>query len=112
MRSNTQHLPGGSTQYVINDQAKRYTLLDHAFSETKHGNFQYERILSTTAGDKTAPKLKIAISADFSDLTINTVTPNGLRKIDLYADEARQSARVLAEYYLSYLVEEHVLSIV
>lgn len=109
MRSNKASLPGSQIEYIVNDQAKRYTMRDNAFSETKNGNFQYQRTLSTLPTDKTAPKLKITVSKDFSDLKISTVTSNGMKKIDLYKKETQKNAREIAEYVLSSLVKENVL---
>lgn len=112
MKSNTEHLPGGTTHYAVSDLAVRYTLKDNGFVETKNGNFQFERVLSKQVMDKKAPKLKIAISKDLSDLTINTVVANGLRKIDLYKTDDRVDQREFAEFILQALVENNVLDIV
>lgn len=110
MKSNVQSLPGGQDKFAVSDQAVRYTLRDNAFRETKNGNFQYERPLSKLVMDKSAPKLKIAISKDLSDLTLNTVTANGMKKIDLYKNDQRKEARDFAEYILADLVENGVLT--
>ncbi len=109
MKSNTQSLPGGTTRYGISDQAVRYTLRDNAFAITRNGNFQYERPLSKQVMDKKAPRLKISVSKDLTDLTISTVTPNGLKKIDLYKNDQRQDARLFAEQILDDLVANRVL---
>lgn len=111
MRSNRASLPGSQVEYVVNDQAKRYTMRDNAFNETKNGNFQYQRILSTVPTDKTAPKLKITVSKDFSVLKINTVTSNGMKKIDLYKKDSQKNTREIAEYVLNSLIEEKVLQL-
>lgn len=112
MKSNTQHLPGGETNYAVADSAVRYTLKDNGFTETRNGNFQFERVLSKKAMDKKAPKLKINVSKDLSDLTINTVVANGLRKIDLYKSDERTDERQFAEFVLQALVDNKVLEIV
>jgi len=111
MRSNKETLPGGQVKYTVNDQAKRYTMKDNGFSESKNGNFQYKRSLSMNPADKIAPKLKISVSKDFSELKISTVTSNGIKKINLYTNENQKSARELAEYVLNSLVEESVLQL-
>lgn len=109
MKSNTQQLPGGTTKYAVADTAVRYTLRDNAFTETRNGNFQYERTLSKQVMDKKSPKLKISVSKDLSNLTINTVTANGLKKIDLFKTNDRKEARDFAEYVLEDLINNGVL---
>lgn len=102
-------LTGSKDQYKVNDQAKRYTLKDHGFTETKNGSFQYERTLSSVISDKTAPKLKITISKDLKELKLVTVTANGLKKIDIFKDTELKQAQSMVENILSTFVEESVL---
>lgn len=102
-------LLGSDQSYSVSDQAKRYTLRDNGFIETKNGSFQYERVLSTQAMDKKAPKLKIAISKEIDELKISTVTPNGLKKVDLYKNKERQKEREFAENILLNMIEGNVL---
>ena len=108
-QSNEAGLPGSSKNYRVHPNAKRYTMRDNAFMETKNGNFQYERLLSTTPGSKTAPKLKVTVSKDFTDLKISTVAGNGIKKVNLYGNDQLQEARELAEFYLENFVQEGVL---
>lgn len=108
-QSNVASLPGSKQKYQIHPNAKRYTMLDNAFMETKNGNFQYERVLSKRAGLKSAPKLKITVSKDFTNLKLSTVAPNGVRKVNLYEDGQLQEERQLAEFYLKSFVQEGVL---
>lgn len=109
MKSNTQSLPGGTVKYAVSDSAVRYTLRDNAFTETRNGNFQYERTLSKKVMDKKSPKLKITISRDLSEFTMNTVTANGLKKIDLFKSDERQESREFAEFILEDFIENGVL---
>lgn len=108
-QSNVTSLPGSNQSYQVHPNAKRYTMRDNAFTETKNGNFQYERVLSTKPGAKSVSKLKITISKDFTNLTISTVAPNGVRKIDLYGNDQFAEERELAEFYLKNFVQEGVL---
>lgn len=108
-QSNEASLQGSKQNYRVHPDAKRYTLRDNAFTETKNGNFQYERRLSTQPGTKVAPLLRISISKDFTNLKILSVAPNGIKKIDLYANEQMKETRELAEFYLDNFVEENVL---
>lgn len=105
----TDALPGSDQSYAVSDQAKRYTLRDNGFTETKNGSFQYERVLSTHVMDKKAPKLKITISKDIDELKISTVTPNGLKKVDLFKNKERQKEKEFAENILLNMIEGNVL---
>lgn len=108
-QSNEIALPGSEQKYRVHPNAKRYTMRDNAFVETKNGNFQYERVLSTKPGSKTAPKLKVTVSKDFTNLKMSSVAANGVKKIDLYANDQMQEARELAEFYLNTFVQEGIL---
>ena len=108
-RSNEASLQGSNQKYCVHPDAKRYTMRDNAFIETKNGNFQYERILSTQPGSKSAPILKVNISKDFSKLKLSAVASNGIKKINLYANDQMKEARELAEFYLEEFVKENVL---
>lgn len=108
-QSNVTSLPGSNQKYQVHPNAKRYTMRDNAFTESKNGNFQYERVLSTKAGAKSVAKLKVTVSKDFTDLKISTVAPNGVRKVDLYENDQYIEERKLAEFYLKNFVQEGVL---
>lgn len=108
-QSNEASLPGSKQKYGVHPDAKRYTMRDNAFIETMNGNFQYERVLSTQPGVKTAPLLKVTVSKDFSNLKLSTVAANGIKKVNLYANDQMTEARELAEFYLEDFVKEHVL---
>ncbi|WP_208558660.1 hypothetical protein [Marinilactibacillus kalidii] len=105
----TDQLLGSKDQYKVNSEAKRYTLKDHGFIENKKGSFQYERTLSSTVSDTTAPKLKLTISKDLKELKLVTVTANGLKKVDIYKDSEMSKAQAMVENILATFVEESVL---
>lgn len=107
--SNVASLTGSSKKYRVHPDAKRYTMRDNAFIETKNGNFQYERVLSTKPGSKSTPKLKLTISKDFSDLKMSTVAPNGIKKIDIYKNIEMKEERDLADFYLDNFVQNGIL---
>lgn len=108
-QSNEAALTGSSQKYQVHPDAKRYTMRDNAFTETRNGNFQYERVLSTKPGTKLAPKLKLTVTKDFSKLKMSSVASNGIKKVDLYANNEMEEARELAEFYLKTFVEEGIL---
>ena len=78
--SNETALTGSEQKYRVHPDAKRYTMRDNAFLETKNGNFQYERVLSTKPGSKTAPKLKVTVSKDFMNLKMSSVAGEWRKK--------------------------------
>lgn len=108
-QSKKASLLGSSVEYRVHPDAKRYTMRDNAFMETKNGNFQYERKLSAQGTASNVPILKITVSQNFQRLRILTLAPNGIRKINLYENEEMQEARELAEFYLEDFVNEKVL---
>src|SRR5690625_3825511 len=108
-QSNEASLPGSEQKYRVHPDAKRYTMRDNAFMETKNGNFQYERPLTTKPGQKTAPVLKVTVSKDFSNLKISSVAANGIKKVNWYANDEMKEARELAEFYLEDFTRENVL---
>lgn len=110
MRSNQAHLTGSPDFFVVDEQAKRYTLRDHGFTETKNGNFQFERPLSYKAKDRGAPRLKISISKDFTKLTMSTVAKNGIKKVDIFKNKEMGEARQVAQYILDEFVKKGILS--
>lgn len=110
--SNETALTGSEQKYRVHPDAKRYTMRDNAFLETKNGNFQYERVLSTKPGSKTAPKLKVTVSKDFMNLKMSSVAGNGVKKVDLYANDQMKEARELAEFYLNTFIQEGILEAV
>lgn len=108
----TDSLLGSQTTYAVNEEAKRYTLRDNGFLETKNGSFQYERSLSIHAVDKKAPKLKIVISKEIDELKLSAVTSNGLKKVDLYKSDQLGKEREFAENILLNMVEAKVLTLI
>ena len=108
-QSNKAGLKGSSVEYRVNSEAKRYTMRDNAFTETKNGNFQYERKLTAQGTATNVPILKITIGKDFKRLRILSLAPNGIREINLYENDEMKEARELAEFYLEDFVNEKVL---
>lgn len=77
---------GAAVNYKIAPTAKKYTLRDNGFSETKGGNFQLIRPLEATPQSKEGFKLKITVSADLSALKMSITTANGLKAVDIFKD--------------------------
>ncbi|WP_028274153.1 hypothetical protein [Atopococcus tabaci] len=105
----TASLPGASDTYRIHPDAKKYTLRDNGFTETKSGKFQLVRILGTMVSDPHAPKLKITISKDLSDLKFSTTTANGLQPVNIYKNDKFSEYRESVEAVFYGLLEGKVL---
>ncbi|MER2064022.1 MAG: hypothetical protein ABS873_05180 [Alkalibacterium sp.] len=103
------HLLGSEDYYAVHEEAKRYTLRDNGFLESKNGSFQYERVLSLHSQDKKVPKLKLVISKEIDELKLSAVTSNGLKKVDLYKSDQMEEERKFAEGIIASLVEANVL---
>lgn len=105
----TASLPGSSDTYRVHPDAKKYTLKDNGFTETKSGNFQLVRSLGDSISDKSAPRMKLTISKNLSELKLSTTTANGLQTINLYKNEKHAEARKNAETVFYSLLEGDVL---
>ncbi|GEK91484.1 hypothetical protein [Alkalibacterium kapii] len=102
-------LLGSSDYYKVHEEAKRYTLRDNGFVESKNGSFQYERTLSLHTQNKSIPKLKIVVSKGIDELKLSAVTSNGLKKVDLYKSDQLKEEREFAEGIIKSLVDAKVL---
>lgn len=102
-------LKGSSKQYRLNPDVKKYTLRDYGFQETKSGNFQYVRSLSTSTNPKQGVMLKVVVAKDLDSFRISTTTANGLKNIDIYNLKSMEQAIENLEYMLSDFVERNVL---
>ena len=80
----TVQLQGDSDKYSISPDIKRYTLIDLRFEETKRGNFEYVGSVDTDNPFNPVAKLRILISADLTGFKMETVTGNGMRKINIF----------------------------
>lgn len=103
-------LKGAPKQYRLNPAVRPYTLRDHGFQETKTGNFQYTRSLTTDVNHKAGALLKITVAGDFSGLKLSTTTANGLKALDIYGNPNMAQLVEHYEYIMEHFVSENVLS--
>ena len=78
---------GCSIFYKVNPSAKKYTLKDNGFTETKSGNFQLIRPLDATPQSKEGFKLKITVAKDLQTFKMSITTANGLKAVNIFKDE-------------------------
>ncbi len=79
---------GAAVNYRLAPTAKRYTLRDNGFTETKSGNFQLIRPLEATPQSKEGFKLKITVDKDIQTVKMSITTANGLKAVNIFKDPA------------------------
>lgn len=102
-------LLGSDEQFQVNPNAKKYTLRDSGFEETKKGNFQLTRTMDTSLTSKQGVKLKIVVSDDLTQLKLSVTTGNGLRTVNIYSGDAYKEVREKVTFTLEDLVERGVV---
>lgn len=83
----TATILGCPVSYAVAEGAKKFTLKDNGFKETKAGNFQLVRPLDATPQSKQGFKLKITVAADLCGLKMSATTANGLKAVDIFKDD-------------------------
>lgn len=78
---------GCPISYKIGQEAKKYTMRDNGFTETKSGNFQLIRPLDATPQSKQGFKLKITVSEDLETLKMSVTTANGMKALDIFSND-------------------------
>lgn len=102
--SKSVQIPGDSTTYSISPEIKKYALLDLGFEETKRGNFEYKGSLDTDNPFNPVARLRILVAADLSGFKMETVTGNGMRKINIF--KHARAAEFVEQYH--YILDEMV----
>lgn len=102
-------LLGSNEQFQVSPNAKKYTLRDNGFEETKKGNFQLSRTMDTNMINNQGVKLKIVVSNELTQLKISVTTGNGLRTVNIYNGDAYKEIREKVAFTLENLVERGVL---
>lgn len=102
-------LLGSNEQFQVSPNAKKYTLRDNGFEETKKGNFQLSRTMDTNMINNQGVKLKIVVSNELTQLKISVTTGNGLRTVNIYNGDAYKEIREKVAFILENLVERGVL---
>lgn len=82
----TSTVLGSPVSYRLASSAKRYTLRDNGFTETKGGNFQLIRPLEATPQSNEGFKLKITVDKEIKTLKMSVTTANGLKAVNIFKD--------------------------
>ena len=89
----TAAVEGSTVFYKVHPSAKRYTLKDNGFTETKSGNFQ----------------LKITITADLKELKMSITTANGLKPMNIFKNEQHEMSKEKYFFLMDGLISRGVL---
>lgn len=101
---------GCSIFYKVNPSAKKYTLKDNGFTETKSGNFQLIRPLDATPQSKEGFKLKITIAADLQTLKMSITTANGLKSMNIFKNEQHELSQEKFYFLMDGMISRDVLA--
>lgn len=102
-------IEGCPVLYQVNQNAKKYTLKDNGFIETKSGNFQVVRPLDATPQSKEGFKLKITISNDLKTLKMSVTTANGLKSINLFKNDSHLMSQEKFYFLIDGMISRGVL---
>ncbi|AWD62077.1 cysteine desulfurase [Limosilactobacillus reuteri] len=100
----TVQISGDKDKYTISPEIKKYALLDLGFEQTKRGNFEYLGSLDTDNPFKPVARLRILINSDLDGLKMETLSGNGLRKINIFNHQ--RAAEFVQQYH--YILDEMV----
>lgn len=107
----TIQLPGDPDKYSISPEIKRYTLIDLGFEETKRGNFEYIGSVDTNDPFRPVAKLRILISGDMDGFKMETVTGNGMQKINIFKHPRAKEFVEQYHFILKEMLDRHVFTV-
>ena len=85
---------GSPVGYKLGSNAKKYTLRDLGFTETRQGNFQIIRALDPTPQIKSGVKLKITVNKTLDGLKMSIVTQDGMKAVNIFANDDSDSKMI------------------
>ena len=96
----TVQISGDKDKYTISPEIKKYALLDLGFEQTNRGNFEYLGSLDTDNPFKPVARLRILINSDLDGFKMETLSGNGLRKINIF-NHQRATEFIQQYHYIS-----------
>lgn len=106
--SKSVRVAGDSQTYTISPEIKEYTLSDLGFETSRRGTFTYEGSLDRTSPFKPAAKLKIWITPEMDAFKMETVTGNGMSKINIFKGARSKEFVLQYHFILDEMVERHI----
>jgi len=94
--------------YSLNPSAKRFSLRDNGFTETKAGNFQLVRPIEATPQSKDGFKLKITVNKEIDAFKMSITTANGLRTVNIFKDEKYKMNQDKFYFLMDGMIERNV----
>ena len=80
----TVKLAGDSRTYTLNNNLRRYALLDSGFKETRNGNFSLRRSLDPHSPYNAKYIFKMMVSKDLSGFRMSIAIKNSMQPIDIF----------------------------
>lgn len=103
-------VPGDQTTYAISPNIKKYSLIDLGFEQTRQGNYKYTGSLDRTNPFKPAAKLQITVNAELTGFKMDTVSANGLRKINIFTGPRSEEFVTQYHFILDEMVAREILT--
>lgn len=100
----TVQITGDKDKYTLSPAVKKYALLDLGFEQTKRGNYEYLGSLDTNNPFKPVARIRILIDGDLNGFKMETLSGNGLRKINIFNHQ--RAAEFVQQYH--YILDEMV----
>ena len=102
-------IPVDSDTYAISGDIKKYALLDLGFEQTKRGNFEYKGSLDTDNPFNPVARLRILINVDLDGFKMETLSGNGMRKVNIFKHQRAAEFVEQYHYILDEMIDRHVL---
>ena len=93
----TVQITGDKDKYTLSPAVKKYALLDLGFEQTKRGNYEYLGSLDTNNPFKPVARIRILINGDLNGFKMETLSGNGLRKINIFNHQ--RAAEFVQQYH-------------
>lgn len=102
-------LQGDDQNYTISPQIKKFALKDVGFQESKNGNFVLQRSLDPSSPYNAAVELKVMVNAAMSGFKLSAVAGNGLREVNIFKMEKKDSYLEQFHYIMANLDERDII---
>ncbi|APT14949.1 DUF1831 domain-containing protein [Lactobacillus jensenii] len=107
--ANTVIINGDTRKFTINENVKRYSLIDVGFVKSPKGNFVYEHPLYNESPYNAPTKLKMTINQDLDHLTMVITDKNGLQKVNIFKNDQLKPTVDLLNFILKDLIEREII---
>lgn len=81
-------LKGASKKFKLADTVKKYTLRDYGFQEGKHGNFEFERVVTGSFNDSREVLFKMKVNSSLDGFSMTVTNLNGMQVVNVYKNDS------------------------